>query len=634
VGKPVHALAWGPKGTDLLLAHGNLLSVKSTAAGKRTLQWKGLPDSSGIVLCVDWSSVTNRIVTGSEDCIYRIFDSFGLPLYVSKRAEHAITSVAWRPSGDSFAVGSFNVLRLCDATGWTYSRTRTNVGSFMRLKWSPDGTQLAGATGGGKAVFAQIVDRTMEYGSVSATLTDPSKITVADCSVPGSEEELDFPRDRVVDFALGYGHLVVCTASQCFVYEAPNYNTPQVFDLRNAVNLLVLSKKSFAIADTVNGVQVYNYEGRLLSSPRFQGLRPEFLSADYLSLSPDVIAILDQTDLKTVRIFDALTGRPCASGPEIKHDQEITKVSLSQYGTSSLDRRLVFIDSNRELFITPTANLPGVRKKFAVQKLATQVDTCCWNDESDLLACVADSRLTVYYYPHALYVDKDLLSLTQETQDGSEFGKLPQIQTFYGTQIGVRRADGALLTATVPPYPAMLYEYASGGRWKECTQLCRFIKSPQLWGTLAGMAIYHQDLESAEIALSAVKEVDKLQYIKHIKSLPSSEVRNSEMMLYKRCAEEAESILMQASPPLVYHAIKLNIRLFKWDRALEIAKKNKKYEDIVLWYRNKYLKEFGRSENMDAYARLGKEMGDLDDEEIERKKNEAKEAELGSGDRK
>ena len=125
---------------------------------------------------------------------------------------------------------------------------------------------------------------------------------------------------------------------------------------------------------------------------RFQGLRPEFLSADGLSLSSDVIAILDQTDFKTIRCFDTLTGRPLGSGAEIKHDQEITKIALSQFGKSSMDRRMVFIDSNRELFVTPTAQLPGVKKKFAVQKLCTQVDTVAWNDASDMLAVISDSR--------------------------------------------------------------------------------------------------------------------------------------------------------------------------------------------------------------------------------------------------
>ncbi|GMI26980.1 hypothetical protein TrCOL_g8767 [Triparma columacea] len=631
---PVYTLSWGPDNDSLLIASSNKLSIIKTQSRGKSIQWDGLPKDKGVVTALDWNHVNNLIVSGGEDCCYRIFDSFGLPVYTSNPHEHVITSVAWRPNGTAFAVGSYNVVRLCDKTGWTYGRERPEVGSIMKIRWSPDGTQLAGACGGGRVIFAQLTDRSLEYGSVTATLTEPKKILIEDARNADDGEELDFPRDRVVEFALGYDHLVVCTASQCFIYESPNYNTPQIFDLRNPVNLIVLSQKNFAIVDTVQGIGVYNYEGRQLSTPRFQGLRPEFLSADGLSLSSDVIAILDQTDFKTIRCFDTLTGRPLGSGAEIKHDQEITKIALSQFGKSSMDRRMVFIDSNRELFVTPTAQLPGVKKKFAVQKLCTQVDTVAWNDASDMLAVISDSRLFTYFYPHALYVDKDLVGQTLDVQDGAEFGKIPVIKSFFGTTITVRRADGALLTSTVPPYPAMLYDYVNAGRFKEAVRLCRFIKNKQLWATLAAMAIYHQDLDSAEIALSATKEVDKLQYIKYIKGIGSSEVRNAEMMLYKRCHEEAESILLQASPPLVYHAIKMNIKLFKWDRALSIATKNKKYIDVVLWYRKKFLDGFKRSENLDEFKKLAREMGDIDEDAVKEKKRQAKEEEAGRGERK
>ena len=104
-------------------------------------------------------------------------------------------------------------------------------------------------------------------------------------------------------------------------------------------------------------------------------------------------------------------------------------------------------------------------KKFAVQKLATQVDTVAWNDQSDMLAVISDSRLFIYYYPHALYVDKDLLKLTLETQDGAEFGKIPQIQTFFGTTITVRRGDGALLASTGEISPKRGEVEWSGVEW-------------------------------------------------------------------------------------------------------------------------------------------------------------------------
>uniref|UniRef100_A0A7S2PKR8 IFT80/172/WDR35 TPR domain-containing protein n=2 Tax=Leptocylindrus danicus TaxID=163516 RepID=A0A7S2PKR8_9STRA len=66
-------------------------------------------------------------------------------------------------------------------------------------------------------------------------------------------------------------------------------------------------------------------------------------------------------------------------------------------------------------------------------------------------------------------------------------------------------------------------------------------------------------------------------------------------MLYKKCdPEQAISILLQAKPPLIYRAIKVNIRLHRWEKALELAVKSAKsakesFICVVLWYRQKFL---------------------------------------------
>ena len=52
----------------------------------------------------------------------QVWDAFGRNLYQSSAFEFVVTSVAWCPNGECFAVGSYNFLRLCDATGWSYSR--------------------------------------------------------------------------------------------------------------------------------------------------------------------------------------------------------------------------------------------------------------------------------------------------------------------------------------------------------------------------------------------------------------------------------------------------------------------------------------------------------------------------------
>jgi len=38
-------------------------------------------------------------------------------MFSSVHHDHPITSLAWAPAGDLFAVGSYNTLRLCDYSG-------------------------------------------------------------------------------------------------------------------------------------------------------------------------------------------------------------------------------------------------------------------------------------------------------------------------------------------------------------------------------------------------------------------------------------------------------------------------------------------------------------------------------------
>lgn len=58
-----------------------------------------------------------------------------------------------------------------------------------------------------------------------------------------------------------------------------------------------------------------------------------------------------------------------------------------------------------------------------------------------------------------------------------------------------------------------------------------------------------------------------MQYIDHIQQkLTSEPARQAAMMVYQKRIPEAEAILTGAR--LFYRAIKLNIKLYRWDRAL------------------------------------------------------------------
>ena len=62
--------------------------------------------------------------------------------------------------------------------------------------------------------------------------------------------------------------------------------------------------------------------------------------------------------LAVVRIFDAHTGRAVST---INHNLDVLEIALSQFSGDMNERRLAFIDQNRDLYITPVMKEQPVR---------------------------------------------------------------------------------------------------------------------------------------------------------------------------------------------------------------------------------------------------------------------------------
>ncbi|XP_048121196.1 intraflagellar transport protein 80 homolog [Alosa alosa] len=584
-GSPVYSVAWGPDSDRILYTSGKQLIIKPLQPSSKVLQWKA---HDGIILKVDWNSVNDLILSGAEDCRYKVWDSYGRLLNVSAPHDYPITSLAWAPDGELFAVGSFNTLRLCDKTGWSYALEKPNTGSVFAVAWSADGTQLAGACGNGHVIFAHVVEQRWEWKSFQVTLTKRRTMQVRNV-LNDAVDVLEF-RDRVVKASLGHGHLVVTTSLQCYVYSTKNWNTPLIFDLKEGtVSLIVQTERHFLLVDG-GGVYVYSYEGRLVSSPKFPGMRTDILNAQSVSISNDTIAIRDKADEKLIYLFDAQTGKPLGDGKTLTHKIEVMEIALDQCGPAN-DRRIALIDKNRDLYLSSVRRLA---REHTIVKIGTMVKTIAWNDSVNILSGVQDSQFTIWYYPGAVFVDKDLLPKTLLLKDASELSSMPHILSYVGTQVTVRRVDGSLVYNAVSPYPAILHEYASTARWEDALRLCRFAKDQTLWACLAGMAVTSRELTTAEVAYAAIGEIDKVQYINFMKELPSKESSSAHMLLFCGHLQEAEATLLQAG--LVYQAIQAHINLYNWDRALELAVKHKTHVDTVLAHRQKFLEDFGKEE--------------------------------------
>ena len=91
--------------------------------------------------------------------------------------------------------------------------------------------------------------------------------------------------------------------------------------------MIVQGAKYFAIIDASQNFQIFNYEGRKISSPTLSGLRVEFLNRRHLSISGDVLALIDPMKPQIVRVFDIISGKP--SNTLIEHSTEIIEMDIN-----------------------------------------------------------------------------------------------------------------------------------------------------------------------------------------------------------------------------------------------------------------------------------------------------------------
>lgn len=597
----VYTLCWSSESEQILFSSGKHLVIRPLTPSSKQTMWKA---HDAPVLSAEWNAVNNLIVSGGEDCKYRVWDCYGRQLYSSSSSEYSISAVSWAPNGRYFAVGSFNMLRLCDKTGWSHSREAPEVGSVMSLSWTADSTQVAAGCGSGAVLFGQLVHREVTCGHLEVRQEEPHSLTVLNVT-DDAREDLQF-KDRVTEMSLSTSHLVVITSTQACIYPTNNWSTPHIVELRGTVSLILQCTRHFLMVDTINGLQILNYDGRVVSQPKFAAMRPDALSTLNVAYAPDLLAIIGHADQKVVMLLDPLTGKQLGT---VQHSIDIEQVALSQRGDLSR-RRLVLVDKNRDLYLTP------VQGAQELHKLHIMVDSVSWNTETDALAAVADGQMLVWFYPEVVYMDRELLSLTMSKQQ-ADWGKTAEIVEFSNTRVQVRRSDGATVCASVSPYPSILERFCSQSEWEPALRLCRYVKSPELWACLAAMAIAGKELHTAEVAYAAIEQVDKLLYMCYIKELPTVEAREAELLLFRRRMPEAIQVLVQGG--WVYRAIKMYMRLFHWEKAYELARTHQQHIDTVLLQRQRFLAAQRLEETLPKLATAAQQFGALNEEQIEAK---------------
>ncbi|XP_017088980.2 intraflagellar transport protein 80 homolog [Drosophila bipectinata] len=592
----IHCARWAPNSTSIVFCQGGHISIKPLAANSKIIRWRA---HDGLVLCLSWSTQSNVIASGGEDFRFKIWDAQGANLFTSATEEHAITSVAFNPEKDYLLVGTFNLLKLCHSTGWTYSSSRFSapiVGSLFSLSWSADGTQVACGTSTGQLIVAFAVEQEAISNNLKAISNSRKSITLRDIST-GTRDVLDFPQ-RVINFALGYGHLVVATTHQVHIYNEKYINTPIIIDGRNDTRVIQVGKKYFMILDATS-IWVYTYTGRLHLNPRYPGSQAQIplLTWRSISLGLDVLAIRDNSDPTLVYLFDLIPGASRQYEPHsLRAKQQLAEIAACRAGTPD-DQFVSFIDTNRELFVSESRNLNGERSD-EIYKIGTQLTAMMWASETNILVGVHDSCYSIWYCPGEGASDPTIIALTTVSLDTAEFGKHITIESFEDSVVTFCSA-GARLPVTVNLYCELLHRALLEGQWPQALKICRLAQHANLWATLAAVATRKHQLQISEEAYAAALQIDKVSYLQHLKTLtPSSAEQMAENSLMLGRMLEAETILLHGRK--YEQAVGLALRMHNWRRALEIAQKHQsEVPDLfqkVLQERRKYIKALQREE--------------------------------------
>ncbi|XP_011140826.1 intraflagellar transport protein 80 homolog isoform X1 [Harpegnathos saltator] len=588
---PILTSTWSPDCSTILYSQGSNLLLQPLNSNSKLRKWYA---HDNLILVVCWSQTNGLIVSGGEDCKYKIWDANSNQLYSSSIGDHPVTAISWcYSSGNYFAVGSFNTVKLCDKNGWTHSMEKLNTGSIYSIAWSNDSTQVAMVCSNGKLLTGHVIDKRLEWDNYEVTLVKKKVIEVRE--VGNEVREVLEISDRVVHLEFGFGHLVVITPAQCHVYSVTNWNTPAIFNLKSStLSAVLLAEKHFLIVEW-NTVSLYSYQGRLLGIPKWKGFTQEPLYPPCISLSSDTLVIRDQNNMKLLHILEIANNKSITEGQTYSHLQNVTQVALSHIGGIN-DRQLALIDVNKDLFLLAIKTSGFGR----VCKIAAMAQNIAWATDANVLAAMLDTTLSVWLCPNCVhYSDRKVIRQTRIDKESSEFGKHPSIVSVRNGLIMVKRGDGAIVASSFYTLFTNLHQHVLNKRLKEALSLCRIAQNEILWTCMAVIATDNKELDAAEEAYAAIGRYDKVDYIRYIKSLSNATEKYAEMALLAGDLLAAEGILLQNG--LIKEAIRINTEVYNWNRALELAMRHKRQLEEVLDAREKYLHTIDKKETNPSF---------------------------------
>ncbi|KAL3318959.1 Intraflagellar transport protein 80 [Cichlidogyrus casuarinus] len=287
---PIYSFAWGHLNSSIVCTDALNLTIKPIQTSRSSISWRAHKE---LVLAVDWSLTSEKIISGAEDCKYKVWTEEGNLVYSSGTFSFPINSIAWAANGQHFAVGLFEMVMLCDRMGVSQcdSQLSSKTGSVYALKWSGDSSTLLCGTGSGNIFTGYIFDKVASFGSVEAKLADQHRVLVSNPETGLENQSVEW-RERITNISVNSDHLILLTISQCCIFKMKSLLSPITIELRDNDYLVIQSEKYFMLV-SLGSLEVYTYDGRLVMRPKQLQLKSSLLDPKLMTLNSEFLAIRD-----------------------------------------------------------------------------------------------------------------------------------------------------------------------------------------------------------------------------------------------------------------------------------------------------------------------------------------------------
>lgn len=698
---PIHCALWSSDQMERVLYSSNdQLNIRPLIPNSKTIRW--VAHKGYVIRCVDWNLKYKLILSSDEIGTTKLWDSLGNHMKTVEIRENLIaSSLSWSSDGERFAAGGHNFVLLGDRRGYSLSvqyldeRKKTKLArssgdepdpddrngktssvnlseilsnqlsmaqSLMRISWSNN--SIAAISSAGQLFFGFIVNELVQGSSYWLLVLDSKKMLLKNILID-YQQELEF-NDPIIRYSLQFGNLVVLSINQCYVYSLPKVDplnrrplnttiNPTIVQLKDSdFHMILQSANQFALVGQSSSIVLFNYQGRQMFAFKlgYHKRLEEELSRSMVSISDDCLAFRDPLEPKVIRFFDSANGiellrnkevntgdrRSSATKIEFKHEQEITVVQLNTNSCPSNERKCAFIDKNLDLYLTLVR--PTSMRSYTTIKLASMCSSVAWNEQFDLLAAIEqNTKLNIFLYPQAAFLDNDLLRLSTVVKEYDSIASQAEhryldVVSFQRDQIKLANERGSSITNVLSPFHILLHSYVQENKFDNALKLCRLnpkdlngaypnetsehrsTSALALSAAFTAMALNKRNLDMAEIGYAAVEIFERVIYIKNVKKiyekmtggkLGASEPVNSTKLMCSEAVKKAEIALLCGSyleaenillsTGFIVRALFMHLNLFHWVDAVQIAKK---YDRLCTDDLNKFLQRIGRGDQADS----------------------------------